>query len=172
MPAALALSVPTVELAARDHRDGRADGSGRAGTDGEVQRFDVGGELLLERERHGLREPRAAAHRKFGFGQRDLAARHEQHDAATLRRAQCVGHGTALDGARAGTVRIHDEPRRRRLLGGTEPNHQRLRHRTSRRYSLPKLRSTGRTEPAPPRASRLYRVNWVVPIVTHTVARK
>ena len=39
-----------IELASRDHRDGRPDGSGRAGTDGEVQRFYVGGELLLERE--------------------------------------------------------------------------------------------------------------------------
>ncbi len=133
MPAASHLRRASARAIARETTaTGVPDSSHRARADGEVQQLDVGGQLLFERERHGLREPRTATHGQFGFGQRDLAARQQQDDATFLRHAERVRHGTAVHRAGAGAVGIHDEPGRRRLFGGTEPYHQRLRHRTSK----------------------------------------
>jgi len=82
----------------------------------EVQGFDVGRELLFERERHGLRNPRAAAHRKLGLASvTSLPATRSTTRRPATRSTRPPR--TPLHGARAGAVRIHDEPRRRRLLG-------------------------------------------------------
>ncbi len=107
------------------------DGIARA--DGEVQVFEVGGEVFFERERHRLRDAARAAHgRQVGPGQRDVGGRQDHHGTAALGQGECVGDRTALDVARAGTVGVDDQPRRWRVVGRPETDHQGFSHKVIR----------------------------------------
>ena len=50
--------------------------------DCEMQIFDIGREVLFERERHDLRELRAALHGQHRLGQQRVGAGHEHDDFA------------------------------------------------------------------------------------------
>ena len=99
--------------------------------DRKVKCLDIGGQVFLEREGHGLRHARTAAHRQLGLGEGDLGARHQEQHAPPGRERQRVGDGAGACRAGSRAIGIDDEPRRRRLRGGSEPYHQCLCHRTS-----------------------------------------
>jgi hypothetical protein len=163
---------PSIHETTRDRGDRRADRGVGAIADREMQRLHVGGQVLFEREGHGLCHACTAAQRQLGFGECDFGARHQEQHAPAADEGQRFGDRARSRRTGPRPVGIDNEPRRRRLRGGSEPYHQCLCHRTSRGYSLPKLRRIVRTGPWSARASKLYSVNWVVPIVTHTFARK
>ena len=73
---------PCVHARVRDGGDRRA-GTRIAFADREVQIFDIGREMLFERERHDLRELGAALQRQHRLGEQHVGAGHEHDDFAT-----------------------------------------------------------------------------------------
>jgi hypothetical protein len=74
--------------------------------------FDVVGQLLLERKRHGLCQSRTATDRQLRLGQQDFDAGHEDDDALASRKWSCVQQCSSLHGAQACAVSIDHEPSR------------------------------------------------------------
>ncbi len=97
--------------------------------DGEVQVFEIGGEVFFECERHRLRDAgRTADRRQVRTGERDIGGRQDHDGAAALGQGERVGDRAALHVARTGAVGVDDQPGRWRVLGRPETDHQGFSH--------------------------------------------
>ena len=106
--------------------------------------LEIGGQLFFERERHGLRDACATAHRQFRRRQRCFGGRQDNDGAPALRLRERVGDRAAVHGAGTRAVAVHDEPRRRRLLGRAETDHQGFCHTVTRLRNCAKPASRDR----------------------------
>ena len=121
--------LPAFEGRTSDDRDGHGARRRIAMADGEVQVFEIGGEVLFERERHCLRDAgRSADRRQVGTGECDIGGRQDHHSTAALGQGERVGDRAALYVAGTGAVGVDDQPGRWRVLGRPETDHQGFSH--------------------------------------------
>ena len=101
--------LPGLHADTRDDRD-RCAWTRLALADCKVQIFDVAGEMLFERERHDLRELRAALHGQHRLGEQRVGARHEHDDLAIGCRGGREIERTGLHVAAPHAAPVHDDP--------------------------------------------------------------
>ena len=124
---------PAIEQRTRDDIDGRP-AIVAAHAEREMQRLDIFGELLLERERHGLQQLGAGASRQVGVERDHLRTRHDQRDAPRSSERSGLGRSAGLRRHDQMAHRIDDHPRglTEVRLGG-ESNEQPLTHELFRK---------------------------------------
>src|ERR1019366_941758 len=158
---------PVFHQRARNHRHTGAAAAIIARTDREMQRLDIGRQLLLERERRNLLRSYAALVRQFDLGHQHVAAGHDGGDAPAaglVRRLRQRAHARRAERL---AVLIGKHPAAAFFCAARQLQNQPFRHD----YSVPNVLSMGRTWPLTT-YRRLYKVKCAVPIVMTERSRK